>query len=128
MIRFHKKNRFYQILERNIFHLWLIKYFYLLLLSIFIYDDHTKKYDESDNYDIDISYIFNINFSIPYRHNKSRTITSWYITNINFNVKCMIWSICILWNRKKIELFHRIISLISSISIHNDFKKKRWLE
>ena len=62
-------------------------------------------------------------FSILFRNSREISITFWWIININFNFKSMIWSICILWNRKKNDPFHRIISSISSISIHNDCER-----
>ena len=62
-------------------------------------------------------------FSISFRNSREISITFWWIININFNFKSMIWSICILWNRQKKNLFHRIISFISNISIHNDYER-----
>ena len=63
-------------------------------------------------------------FSILFRNSREISITFWWIININFNFKSMIWSICILWNRsKKNDPFHWIKFFISSIFIHNDCQR-----
>ena len=52
-------------------------------------------------------------FSILFRNSREISITFWWIININFNFKSMIWSICILWNRSKKKTIHSIESYLS---------------
>ena len=120
LIRFQKKKL---IRYQSIIYISMVTY--QIILSTITSGLHSwwssEKYDESEDDDVGINYIFNI-LSILFRHSREISITFWWIININFNFRSMIWSICILWNRSKNDPFHWIISFISSIS-PNDIER-----